>query len=104
MAERMTNFFTGVREAWSLAKPYFSSEEKWVAWGLLVAVIALNLLIVAINVVITYWNNDFYNAIQAYDSTTCIQLLYYPIIHIKASPVPIIGFAELVVAYILIAT
>jgi putative ATP-binding cassette transporter len=104
MADRMTNFFTGVREAWSLAKPYFSSEERWTAWGLLIAVIALNLLIVAMNVVITYWNNDFYNAIQAYDSATCIRLLYYPIIHIKASPVPILGFAELIAAYVLIAT
>jgi putative ATP-binding cassette transporter len=104
MADRMTNFATGVREAWSLAKPYFSSEEKWVAWGLLAAVIALNLLIVAMNVVITYWNNTFYNAIQVYDATTCWQLLYYPIIHTKGSPMPMIGFAELVAAYVLIAT
>ncbi len=104
MADRMTNFGTGVREAWSLAKPYFSSEKKWQAWGLLGAVIALNLLIVAMNVVITYWNNDFYNAIQTYDADTCIHLLYYPIIHIKGSPVPIIGFAELIAAYVLIAT
>ena len=104
MAERMTNFFTGLREAWSLAKPYFKSEEKWVAWGLLVFVIALNLIVVAMNVVITYWNNDFYNAIQVYDSALCWKLLYYPVIHIKGSPLPMLGFAELVAAYVLIAT
>jgi vitamin B12/bleomycin/antimicrobial peptide transport system ATP-binding/permease protein len=32
-----------VRDAWRLAKPYWASEEKWSAWGLLLAVIALNL-------------------------------------------------------------
>jgi putative ATP-binding cassette transporter len=104
MAERMTNFFTGVREAWSLAKPYFRSEEKFVAWGLLGLVIALNLLIVAMNVVITYWNNNFYNAIQVYDAMLCWHLLYYPVIHVKGSPMPMIGFAELIAAYVLIAT
>ena len=104
MGERMTNFFTGLREAWSLAKPYFKSEEKWVAWGLLVFVIALNLIVVAMNVVITYWNNDFYNAIQVYDAGLCWKLLYYPVIHIKGSPLPMLGFAELVAAYVLIAT
>jgi putative ATP-binding cassette transporter len=104
MAERMTNFYTGIREAWSLAKPYFSSEEKWLAWGLLVFVIALNLLVVGINVIITYWNNDFYNAIQVYDASLVWQLLYYPVIHVKDSPVPMIGFVELVAAYVLIAT
>jgi putative ATP-binding cassette transporter len=104
MAERMTNFFTGVREAWSLAKPYFSSEEKWLAWGLLIFVIALNLLNVAMNVMLTYWVGDFYNAIQAYDSATCIQLLYYPVIHIKGSHFPMFGYTELTVVYVLMAT
>ena len=78
MAERMTNFFTGVREAWSLAKPYFSSEEKWLAWGLLIFVIALNLLNVAMNVMLTYWVGDFYNAIQAYDSAPCMAAALLP--------------------------
>lgn len=100
----MTNFFTGVREAWSLSKPYFGSEEKFLAWGLLGFVIALNLVVVGMNVIITYWNNDFYNAIQVYDAATCIQLLYYPVIHIKGSPFPIIGFAELIAAYVVVAT
>jgi ABC-type uncharacterized transport system fused permease/ATPase subunit len=30
-----------VVEAWRLAKPYWSSEEKWSAWGLLLAVVEL---------------------------------------------------------------
>ena len=38
-----------LREAWGLAWPYWKSEEKWSAIGLLVAVVALNLILVGIN-------------------------------------------------------
>src|SRR6516164_1318249 len=56
-----------LREAWNLAWPYWKSEEKWSAIGLLAAVITLNLIIVCLNVRFNYWNNDFYNALQQYD-------------------------------------
>lgn len=102
MRRTVTNFFVGFKEGASLAKPYFWSEEKWVAWGLLAAVVALNLLLVGVNVVITYWNNDFFNAIQVYDVKTVLTLLYMPLVHIKGKgQMP--GFAELVVIYVLVA-
>jgi putative ATP-binding cassette transporter len=56
-----------LREAWRLAKPYFVSEDKKWAWGLLVAVTALNLFSVFLNVRFNFWRNDFYNALQDYD-------------------------------------
>jgi putative ATP-binding cassette transporter len=56
-----------VRDAWQLAKPYFVSEDKKAAWGLLAAVVGLNLLLVFINVRINFWNNDFYNTLQNFD-------------------------------------
>jgi putative ATP-binding cassette transporter len=56
-----------LREAWSLAWPYWKSEEKWSAIGLLVAIVAANLITVAINVRFNTWNKDFYNALQEYD-------------------------------------
>ncbi len=56
-----------LRDAWRLAKPYWSSEEKWWAWGLLLAVIALNLADVYVTVRINFWQRDFFNAIQDYD-------------------------------------
>jgi len=56
-----------LRDAWRLAKPYWSSEEKWWAWGLLLAVIALNLAGVYISVRINTFQRDFFNAIQEYD-------------------------------------
>ena len=56
-----------LRQAWDLAWPYWKSDEKWSAIGLLAAVIALNLITVWLNVRFNYWNNDFYNALQQYD-------------------------------------
>ncbi len=57
-----------VRDAWRLTKPYWTSEEKWSAWGLLLAVVVLNLGNVYISVRINTWNNAFYNALQSFNS------------------------------------
>ena len=56
------------RAAWRLAKCYWTSEEKWSAWALLIGVIGLNLGNVYISVRINEWNRSFYNALQAFDS------------------------------------
>jgi len=54
---------------WKLAKPYWwTSEERWSARGLLVAVIALNLLQVYISYRVTEWYNTFWNALQQYNA------------------------------------
>lgn len=47
-----------------LAVPYFRSEERWVAIGLLAAVVALELAWVGATVILNEWNVAFYNAIQ----------------------------------------
>lgn len=52
-------------DAWRLAKPYFKSEEKWIAWGLLAVIIALNLFMVYLNVLYTFWYRVAYNALEA---------------------------------------
>src|ERR1700693_2672032 len=54
-------------DAWRLSQPYWVSEEKWSARGLLLAVVALNLGNVYISVRINEWNNAFYNALQKLD-------------------------------------
>ena len=56
-----------LREAWKLAWPYWRSNEKWSAIGLLVAVVALNLGAVWLSVRFNLWNRDFYDALQEYD-------------------------------------
>jgi putative ATP-binding cassette transporter len=64
-----------LRDAWAIARPYWFSEDRWVARGLLLAVIALNLGIVRIIVLITNWNNKFYDALQNKDYTVFFQQL-----------------------------
>jgi putative ATP-binding cassette transporter len=49
---------------WRLARPYFVSEDRWAGRILLGAVIAIELSIVAINVMLNQWNARFYNALQ----------------------------------------
>jgi putative ATP-binding cassette transporter len=55
------------RDAWSITRTYWTSEEKWSAWGLLLAVVAINLGTVCTSVGINSWNRSFYNALQAFD-------------------------------------
>jgi putative ATP-binding cassette transporter len=47
-----------------VAGPYWRSDDRWRARGLLVVVVALNLGIVYLSVLLNQWNNGFYNALQ----------------------------------------
>lgn len=58
---------TILREVWRIARPYWFSEERWLARGLLVAILAMNFTQVWINVRLNSWRNDFYNTLQNYD-------------------------------------
>jgi putative ATP-binding cassette transporter len=57
---------------WRLALPYFRAEDRWAGRVLLAAVIAMELGIVAINVLINQWTNRFYNALQEYQWDTFV--------------------------------
>jgi len=52
------------RKAWALTRPYFQSEDKWRARGLLLAIVLLNLAAVYMLVQINDWNRVFYDALQ----------------------------------------
>jgi putative ATP-binding cassette transporter len=66
-------FFRGF---WALIVPYWKSDQRWEAWGLLAVVVGLNLGLVYISVVFNRWMNGFYNAIQALDKAKFISSLY----------------------------
>jgi vitamin B12/bleomycin/antimicrobial peptide transport system ATP-binding/permease protein len=53
---------------WALSEPYFRSEEKWKARGLLLAIVLLNLAAVYMLVLINDWNRLFYDALQNKDA------------------------------------
>ena len=64
MTESKSNI---LRDAWRIARPYWFSDDRWIARGLLVAVLGLSFAQVWINVRLNSWRNDFYNALQEYD-------------------------------------
>jgi vitamin B12/bleomycin/antimicrobial peptide transport system ATP-binding/permease protein len=64
MAERRSNI---LRDAWRIARPYWFSDDRWAARGLLAAVLTLSFAQVWINVRLNSWRNDFYNTLQEYD-------------------------------------
>jgi len=71
----MTNLPQFLRDMWSLAKPYWSSEDRWAAWALLGVVVAMNLGLVFIDVLINRWSNVFYNSLQDKNYDVFIQQL-----------------------------
>ncbi|WP_126879341.1 ABC transporter ATP-binding protein/permease [Paraburkholderia kururiensis] len=61
--------------AWQLIKPYWVSEDRWRARGLLVLVIAMNMTMVAANVWFNSWQRTFFDAIQQYNYPVFIKAL-----------------------------
>ncbi|MBM5575110.1 ABC transporter ATP-binding protein/permease [Deefgea sp. CFH1-16] len=64
------------RNFWQLAKPYWVSEEKYRAWGLLALIIALSLGLVFMNVQFNSWYKEFYDTMQNLDKKGFEQALY----------------------------
>jgi len=90
-----------LRDAWQLSKPYFNSEEKWSARLLLAAIILLNLGLVALDVVLNFWNGSFYDALQNKDWNSFISLLFWFRHSADGEFMP--GFCGIAVVYILVA-
>lgn len=66
---------------WVLVRPFWTSEERWVALGLLGLLVGLNLGIVYINVLLNTWNRVFFDALQNKDYATFrAQLLYFTLL------------------------
>ncbi len=57
-------FLNFVRQVRALAGPYFSSQDKWKARGLLAAIVALNLATVYVAVLFNKWYGAFYDAME----------------------------------------
>ena len=62
---------------WRIAVPYFRSEDRWPGRLLLVAVIAIELALVALTVLLNTWNAAFYNALQDKDWNAFVYQLGY---------------------------
>ncbi len=64
LAEKFAASKVTARKIWALTLPYFQSEEKWRARGMLAAIIVLNLAAVYMLVQLNDWNRVFYDALQ----------------------------------------
>ena len=94
---RLSGFFD---DFWSIARPYWQSEERWPARGLLALVVFLNLALVGMSVLLSYWNREFFNALQEKRADAFWQLLFWWQ-DTDSGPMP--GFVFVAALYILIA-
>ncbi|PHN30752.1 ABC transporter ATP-binding protein/permease [Pseudomonas sp. ICMP 460] len=56
-----------LRNFWRLARPFWTSEQKYPALLLLLATVLMNLCLVGVNILNNFWNLHFYNALQEKD-------------------------------------
>ena len=52
------------KRAWRLTHPYWQSDEKWRAWGLLILILVLNLAGVYLLYRLNKWNQAFYDSLE----------------------------------------
>ena len=60
----MKKFASTIATIWRLSIPYFRSDDRWAGRALLGAVIAVELSLVALQVILNQWYNRFYNTLQ----------------------------------------
>ena len=89
-----------LRDSWRLAWPYFWCEEKWSARGLLLTILVLRLSLVGMNVVLSFWNREFFNSLQAKDWHAFLDLLF---LYRRTPSGWMPGFCEVAAVYILVA-
>ena len=64
-------------KVWALAIPYWQSEERGRAWGLLIAIVTLTLALVYLDVQFNTWNREFYNALEQKNYADFKDLILY---------------------------
>ena len=67
LIDKLSSFRAFVARVWALSVPYFKSEDKWKARGLLLAIVLLNLGTVYMAVQFNDWYRVFYDALEKRD-------------------------------------
>ena len=63
----MKSFASTIAKIWRLSVPYFRSDDRWPGRLLLGSVVAIELSLVALQVILNLWYNRFYNTLQDRD-------------------------------------
>jgi putative ATP-binding cassette transporter len=62
---------------WQLLKLYWQSEERKSAYLFFAGAMLLTVTLVGFSVIFNFWYNEFYDALQAYNKTRTIRLLFF---------------------------
>ena len=73
----VTGLISSFATIWRLAAPYFCSEDRWGRAVLLAAVVALELSLVGITVLLTYWNTLLQRAAGSRPGRFVSELLFF---------------------------
>ncbi|RFP00969.1 ABC transporter ATP-binding protein [Komagataeibacter xylinus] len=66
-----------LKDVWYLTRPYFTSEDRKWAWGLLAAVLVLTFSIVGLDLLQSFSRNAYYTALQQRDAKTFLRGLFW---------------------------
>ncbi|MFH5926794.1 ABC transporter ATP-binding protein/permease [Roseomonas xinghualingensis] len=97
----MRSSLAASRDAWALSRPFWTGKTRWAALGLLAVVVLLNLALVAMNVILTYWQRGFYNTLETKNWEGFINLLLLGGPTEEFSYMP--GFCLIAALYIVVA-
>ncbi len=73
----MKSLATTIATIWRLSIPYFRSDDRWPGRILLAAVIAIELSLVAIQVILNQWYNRFYNTLQDHNWNAFVSAILF---------------------------
>ncbi len=73
----MKNFASTIATIWRLSAPYFRSEDRWPGRTLLAGVLAVELSLVAAQVILNQWYNRFYNTLQDHDWNAFVSAILF---------------------------
>lgn len=88
--------FNSIKRYLRIARPFFTSEQKWIALGLLLLLMLMSITTRGIDVMINYISGDFINAIQLRERSEYLhQLTRYLGAFLLATPIVVLyGFTE----------
>lgn len=75
MFRRLAEARAFLSDVWLLTRPYWSSEERWAARGLLAVIVVLNLGAVGLDVWLTQVNASLFNALEQKDESAFVDAL-----------------------------
>ncbi|MGD0146958.1 MAG: ABC transporter ATP-binding protein/permease [Xanthobacteraceae bacterium] len=73
----MKSLIATLATIWRLAAPYYRSEDRWAGRLLLGAVVAIELSLVAIQVILNEWYNRFYNTLQDHNFSGFVNAILF---------------------------